>query len=55
MDTLPTPPRHRVTAIAGDGIGPEVMRATQQVLRDLRGGFMQSEFGNGRFAHFRIE
>ena len=34
MDTLPTPPRHRVTAIAGDGIGPEVMRATQQVLRE---------------------
>ncbi len=29
---MTTEPRTRVTAIAGDGIGPEVMRATQRVL-----------------------
>jgi isocitrate dehydrogenase len=34
MDATPPPTttRTKVTAIAGDGIGPEVMRATQQVL-----------------------
>lgn len=32
MDTLPTRTITTVTAIAGDGIGPEVMRATQAVL-----------------------
>lgn len=32
MDVAPPVTRTKVTAIAGDGIGPEVMRATQQVL-----------------------
>ncbi|WP_135470227.1 NADP-dependent isocitrate dehydrogenase [Crenalkalicoccus roseus] len=32
MDALPVASKVRVTAIPGDGIGPEVMRATQQVL-----------------------
>jgi isocitrate dehydrogenase len=32
MDALPAASKVRVTAIPGDGIGPEVMRATQQVL-----------------------
>ena len=32
MDAAPAIARTKVTAIAGDGIGPEVMRATQQVL-----------------------
>ncbi len=32
MDSLPVSQKVKVTAIAGDGIGAEVMRATQQVL-----------------------
>lgn len=32
MDTQPVATRTKVTAIAGDGIGPEVMRATREVL-----------------------
>lgn len=32
MDVAPPLTRTKVTAIAGDGIGPEVMKATQQVL-----------------------
>lgn len=32
MDAAPSATRTKVTAIPGDGIGPEVMRATQQIL-----------------------
>ncbi|MCW3477516.1 NADP-dependent isocitrate dehydrogenase [Limobrevibacterium gyesilva] len=32
MDAVPQTPRITVTAIPGDGIGPEVMRATQRIL-----------------------
>ncbi|MFL1462905.1 NADP-dependent isocitrate dehydrogenase [Roseococcus sp. DSY-14] len=34
MDGTPTTTRTKVTAIPGDGIGPEVMRATRQVLEE---------------------